>query len=65
MGDDKTKAVLGTVVTRKPAGDWICQRLVAWLREIGLESVDINKKSGNEPVRTSLIAHGTLDPCKE
>ena len=29
---------------------------MAWLREIGLESVDIIVKSVNEPALTSLIA---------
>ena len=32
------------------------RRLMAWLREIGLESVDIIVKSDNEPALTSLIA---------
>ena len=37
----ETRAVLSTVVPRKTTGEWICRRLMAWLREIGLESVDI------------------------
>ena len=36
--------------------EWICRRLMAWLREIGLESVDIIVNSNNEPALTSLIA---------
>ena len=51
-----TRAVLSTVVPRKTTGEWICRRLMAWLREIGLESVDIIVKSDNEPALTSLIA---------
>ena len=51
-----TRAVLSAVVPRKTTGEWICRRLIAWLREIGLESVDIIVKSDNEPALTSLIA---------
>ena len=39
--EKETRAVLSTVVPRKTTGEWICRRLMAWLREIGLESVDI------------------------
>ena len=49
----ETRAVLSTVVPRKTMGEWICRRLMAWLREIGLESVDIIVKSDNEPALTS------------
>ena len=49
----ETSAVLSTVVPRKTMGEWICRRQVAWLREIGLESVDIIVKSDNEPALTS------------
>ena len=52
----ETKAVLSTLVPRKTTGEWICRRLMAWLREIGLESVDIIVNSDNEPALTSLIA---------
>ena len=52
----ETRAVLNTVVPRKTTGDWICRRLMAWRREIGLESVDIIVKSDNEPALTSWIA---------
>ena len=52
----ETRAVLSTVVPRKTTGEWICRRLMAWLREIGLESVDIIVKSDNELALTSLIA---------
>ena len=52
----ETRAVLTTVVPRRTTGEWICRRLMAWLREIGLESVDIIVKSDNEPALTSLIA---------
>ena len=52
----ETRAVLSTVVPRKTTGEWICRRLMAWLREIGLESVDIIVKSDNEPAVTILIA---------
>ena len=52
----ETKAVFSTVVPRKTTGEWICRRLMAWLREIGLESKDIIVKSDNEPALTSLIA---------
>ena len=37
----ETRVVLSMVVPRKTTGEWICRRLMAWLREIGLESVDI------------------------
>ena len=53
----ETRAVLSTVVPRKTTGEWICRRLMAWLREIGLEFVDIIVKSVDiEPALTSLIA---------
>ena len=52
----ETRAVLSSVVPMKTTGEWICPRLMAWLREIGLESVDIIVKSDNEPALTSLIA---------
>ena len=52
----ETRAVLSTVVPRKTKDEWICQRLMAWLREVGLETVDIIVKSDNEPALTSLIA---------
>ena len=52
----ETIAVLSTVVLRKTTGDRICRRLMAWLREIGLESVDIIVESNNEPGLKSLIA---------
>ena len=35
--------------------NWICRRLRAWLREIGLDSVDVILKSDNEPALTSMI----------
>ena len=50
-----TRAVLSTVVPRKPTGEWVCRRLTARLGEIGLEFVDITVKSGNEPALTGLI----------
>ena len=52
----ETRAVLSTVVPRKTTGECIGRRLIAWLREIGLESVDIIVKSDNEPALTTLIA---------
>ena len=52
----ETRAVLSTVVPRRTAGEWIWRRLMAWLREIGLVSVDIIVKSDNEPALTSLVA---------
>ena len=36
-----TRVALGTVVPRKTTGEWTCRRLAAWLREMGLEFVDI------------------------
>ena len=44
-----TRAVLSTVDPRKSTGEWICRRLIAWLREIGLEFLDVIVKSDNEP----------------
>ena len=52
----EARAVLSTVVPRKTTGQWICRRLMAWRREIGLESVDIIVMSENELALTSLIA---------
>ena len=50
-----TRTVLSTVVPTNSTGQRICRRLLAWLREIGLEFVDIIVKSDNEPALTSLI----------
>ena len=35
--------------------EWICRRLLAWLRETGLEFVDILVKSDNAPASTILV----------
>ena len=53
----ETRAALSTVVPMKTTGEWICRRLMAWLRAIKLESVDITVMSDNEPELTSL-RHG-------
>ena len=49
---DPREWIIGNVeeVMERSAGDWIGRRLMAWLREIGLEFVDIIVKSDNEPV---------------
>ena len=49
-GERATRAVLSTVFPRRSTGDWTCRRLMTWLREIGLEFVDIIVKADNEPV---------------
>ena len=49
------KAVISTVVPRRSTGEWICGRLLAWLREIGFKFVDIVVKSDNEAALTSLV----------
>ena len=51
----ETRDELSTVVPRKTMGERTCRRLMAWLREIGLESVDIIVESNKEPGLTSLI----------
>ena len=50
-----TRAVLSTVVPMKSTGEWVCRRLMVWLREIGLEFVDISVQSDNGPALTILI----------
>ena len=40
--------MLSTVIPRKSTGEWTCGRLTAWLRERGLEFVEIIVKSDNE-----------------
>ena len=68
MGDEKegsplllisrermSKAVFSTVAPRKSTGEWICRKLMAWLREIGLDLVEIIVKSDNDPAQTSLV----------
>ena len=56
----ETRAALSTLVPRKLTG-----RLMAWLREIGLEFVDIMVNSDNEPTLTSLIeSWSTPTPIK-
>ena len=52
--EKETMAVFSTVVPRKSTGEWICRRLMAWLREIGREIVDIIVRSDNEPAVTSF-----------
>ena len=67
MGDEKegetseflvaeraTRAVLSTVVPSRSTGEWVCRRLMAWLREIGLKFVVIIVKSDTEPALASL-----------
>ena len=49
-----TQAVFSTVVHRKSTGVWISRRIMAWLRGIGLEFVDIIVKSDSEPALTSF-----------
>ena len=36
-----TRATLATVAPRKSSGEWLSRRLMAWLREIGCEYIDI------------------------
>ena len=63
MGDEKhgktlafsSGKITSTVVPRKSTGDWMCRRLMGWLREIGLEIVHIVVKSDNEPELMSSI----------
>ena len=42
--------------SEEDGGEWVCRRLMAWVREIGLESADIIVNSDNEPALTSLVA---------
>ena len=46
--------MFSTEVPKKSTGEWICRRLMAWFREIGLEFVDI-VMSDNEPALASFI----------
>ena len=45
--------MLSTVVARKSTGEWVCPKLMAWLRELGLEFVDIIVKADSEPALKS------------
>ena len=49
-----TRAALSTVVPRESTGEWRRRMLMAWLREMGLEFVDIIVKSDNVPALTSF-----------
>ena len=49
-----TSVVFSTVVPRQSRAEWTCRRLMALLRDIGLEFVDIIVESDNEPALTSL-----------
>ena len=60
--EKETKAVFSTVVLRKSTGESICRRLMAWLREIGLEFVDIFVTSDNEPALMNFIKSGSNLP---
>ena len=56
-----TRAVPSTVVPRRSTGEWICRRLLAWLREIG----EFVVKSDNELALTSVIeSWSTLSAMK-
>ena len=46
LRERETRAVLSTVVPRKSTRDRIYRRMMAWLREIGLEFVDIHCEFG-------------------
>lgn len=50
-----TKATMATVVPRKSTGEWTSRRLMAWLRELGLEFNDIIVKSDSEPALLNLV----------
>ena len=51
----QTKATLATVVPGKALTEWGPKRLMAWLREIGIEFNDVMVKSDNEPALVSLV----------
>ena len=60
-----TKATMATVVPGKSTNEWVPTRLMAWLRELGLEFNDIIVKSDNEPALISLVeAWRRLRPVK-
>ncbi len=50
-----TKATFATAVQRKGIDQWVPKRLLAWMREIGLEHNDVVAKSENEPALLTLI----------
>ena len=50
-----SKATLATVVPRKGTDGWIPRRLMAWLREIGLEYNEVLAKSDIEPALVALV----------
>lgn len=61
----KTRATVATVVPRKSTGEWVSRRLMAWLRELGVEFNDIIVKSDNEPALVSMVeAWGRLRAVK-
>ena len=51
----ETKATFATVVPSKVVGEWTPKRLMAWIRELGLEFGDVIVKSDNEPALVSLV----------
>ena len=66
MGDEREEVMLtflrtmkerrelcSTLVPRQSTGEWACRRL--WLREIGLEFVDLIVNPDNEPALTGMI----------
>ena len=71
--EKEAKAVFSTDVLRTSTGEWICSRLMARLREIGLEFVDIVVKPDTKPALTSLRVMEQLasvegrftDDCRE
>ena len=50
-----TKMVMSTVVPTKAVSPWICRRLMAFLKELGLQNGDVILKSDQEPSIKAVI----------
>ena len=50
-----TRALMATVVSRKSTGEFAATRVLAFMREYGIEFTDIGVKSDNEPAICSLV----------
>ncbi len=55
MKERITKMLMGSAVPSKSTGTFIAKRVVAFLREVGLENGDIITKSDQEPAIRSIV----------
>ena len=50
-----TKAIVSTVAPRKSRGEWLAKRVMAWMREVGCEFMEITVKADNELALVAVV----------